>query len=268
VTRLGQILQGKRTWYWEHSLPFILLIMSIYLRSHYYTNTTTDNSTNTTISTIISSITSHWFPCLCRWSLLYHSCSLVFLHIGLAAGHHHPDIYHAGDLLPPELQVPSTSTTNTTASTSDMVKKMDWGIYQILSVGFRETIDQSLFLASISFGQHIAHHLFPTIDQSLLASIIPIIQETCREFGIEDLYGESLQEKTLQHRDQVLQQQQQQQSQQEMKPIMDNTFYQRRKLTVLEGYLGFLRQVFKVKSTHITFPSQFFYPIKQDQQHQ
>jgi linoleoyl-CoA desaturase len=35
------------------------------------------------------------------------------------------------------------------------------------------------------FNQHIAHHLFPTIDHYHLSKITPLVVETAKEFGIE-----------------------------------------------------------------------------------
>jgi fatty acid desaturase len=93
----------------------------------------------------------------------------VFLHLGLAAGHHHPDIWHAGDN---QLQDNKT---------------IDWGVFQLMAVGYRPDADNNLFLSSISFGNHALHHLFPAIDLALLPQLTPIFEKTCTDFGISHL---------------------------------------------------------------------------------
>lgn len=107
-------------------------------------------------------------PALIRWAGVTMASAVVFLHVGLAAGHHHPDIWHAGD----------NSATSAT---------MDWGVYQVFAVGTRPEADKSSLLSSISFGQHALHHLFPTIDQSYLAALTPIYESTLKEFHLYDV---------------------------------------------------------------------------------
>lgn len=34
------------------------------------------------------------------------------------------------------------------------------------------------------FNQHIAHHLFPTVDHYHLSKVTPLVKETCSEFGL------------------------------------------------------------------------------------
>lgn len=38
------------------------------------------------------------------------------------------------------------------------------------------------------FNQHIAHHLFPTVDHYHLGKVTPLIRETCQEFGVDYHY--------------------------------------------------------------------------------
>lgn len=38
------------------------------------------------------------------------------------------------------------------------------------------------------FTDHVAHHLFPTVDRSKLPLITPLIVETCREMKLSHLY--------------------------------------------------------------------------------
>ena len=49
---------------------------------------------------------------------------------------------------------------------------------------FRSEITGSLFLVSVTFGDHTLHHLFPTIDHSKLPFLYEAFFETCKEFDI------------------------------------------------------------------------------------
>jgi len=62
---------------------------------------------------------------------------------------------------------------------------MDWGIYQIDTVINRKDIKESLFLILTHFGDHTLHHLFPTIDHSILPQIKNILIDTCNEFYVD-----------------------------------------------------------------------------------
>lgn len=39
------------------------------------------------------------------------------------------------------------------------------------------------------FTDHVAHHLFPTVDHSKLHLVTPLVLETCREEGLNHLYS-------------------------------------------------------------------------------
>ena len=49
-----------------------------------------------------------------------------------------------------------------------------------------------LFLRLVTLGDHLVHHLFPTVDQSKLDLLYPALQETCQEFGLDQYKYESL----------------------------------------------------------------------------
>ena len=36
------------------------------------------------------------------------------------------------------------------------------------------------------YGNHILHHLFPTLDHGLLDSIRPVFEDTCRDFDLPE----------------------------------------------------------------------------------
>lgn len=101
---------------------------------------------------------------LWTWSYILFTSSFLFGYIGLNAGHHHPEVYHAGD---------------------ETRKDHDWGLYQIDAVKDRiEVCSGAPELALVTFGNHALHHLFPTIDNAHLPKIYPIFYKTCKEFGI------------------------------------------------------------------------------------
>jgi fatty acid desaturase len=61
----------------------------------------------------------------------------------------------------------------------------DWAVSQI-----RTTQDYAHGAATTTFmtgalNYQVAHHLFPTVSQSYLAEIAPIIVQTCKEYGVE-----------------------------------------------------------------------------------
>ena len=75
----------------------------------------------------------------------------------LISTHHHPLVYHAGDYLHPTTR--------------------DWGVHQVDSVRDVKK-SQSLFLSATTFGNHVLHHLFPTVDHSKLDLLWPPFSET------------------------------------------------------------------------------------------
>lgn len=43
----------------------------------------------------------------------------------------------------------------------------------------------SLFMVATTFGDHLLHHLFPTVDHSKLGALYPPLRDTCAEFGVD-----------------------------------------------------------------------------------
>lgn len=89
--------------------------------------------------------------------------SFMFHLIGLNAAHHDPKILHEGD-----------------AQRDDR----DWGIFQLDTIIDRRDLKGSHFLVLTHFGDHILHHLFPTLDHGILQQIYPILFKTMEEFGV------------------------------------------------------------------------------------
>ncbi|CAG0895921.1 unnamed protein product, partial [Darwinula stevensoni] len=101
---------------------------------------------------------------LSLWMWIHTSCSVVFASIGLTASHHHVDIFHDGDRPSPD---------------------RDWGVGQLQAIGDRTEVMGIPWLAGITFGDHILHHLFPTVDAFRLPALYPVLEETCREFHVQ-----------------------------------------------------------------------------------
>jgi hypothetical protein len=98
-----------------------------------------------------------------RLNIVYLWSSWFFHNMSLGTGHHHPLIWHDGDKIP---------------------KTIDWGIFQVIAVVRCDEIDQNLLLASTTFGNHILHHLLPSVDHSKLPLVSEVFIQTCREFQI------------------------------------------------------------------------------------
>lgn len=98
------------------------------------------------------------------WILILIAASFLFGVIGLNAAHHHPEITHEGD---------------------PVRTSLDWGIFQLDTVMDREDIKGSQFMVLTHFGEHALHHLFPTLDHSLLPQLREILYETIEEFEYE-----------------------------------------------------------------------------------
>lgn len=99
---------------------------------------------------------------LVRWLLIVSVSSFMFHLIGLNAAHHDPKIHHEGD-----------------AHREDR----DWGLFQMDTIIDRRDLKGSHFLVLTHFGDHILHHLFPTMDHGVLKQLYPILYETMEEFG-------------------------------------------------------------------------------------
>ncbi|XP_072746217.1 cytochrome b5-related protein-like isoform X1 [Anoplolepis gracilipes] len=97
------------------------------------------------------------------WLIMVLLSSALFGLIGFNAAHHHPDIFHDGDIYRNDL---------------------DWGLLEMDSVRDREVIDDSIFLALTNFGSHTLHHLLPTVDHHYLGLCMPAFLQTCKEFGL------------------------------------------------------------------------------------
>ncbi|XP_004524738.1 cytochrome b5-related protein isoform X1 [Ceratitis capitata] len=101
------------------------------------------------------------FLTLRQWLFITMIASFAFCVIGLNAAHHDPEIYHEGD-----------------AHREDR----DWGLFQVDTIIDRGDLKGSQFLVLTHFGDHILHHLFPTLDHGILPQLYPILYETLDQF--------------------------------------------------------------------------------------
>ncbi|XP_050511041.1 cytochrome b5-related protein-like isoform X1 [Diabrotica virgifera virgifera] len=98
------------------------------------------------------------------YALIMVMGSFVFTLIGLHAAHHHPDVFHDGD-------------------TPRAVENYDWGLSQLDAVMERKEIKGSDFLVLVSFGDHCMHHMFPTLDHSVLKHLYPTFEKVLKQFN-------------------------------------------------------------------------------------
>ncbi|XP_039952268.1 cytochrome b5-related protein isoform X2 [Bactrocera neohumeralis] len=96
-----------------------------------------------------------------QWVFITMIASFAFCVIGLNAAHHDPEIYHEGD-----------------AAREDR----DWGLFQVDTIIDRGDLKGSQFLVLTHFGDHILHHLFPTLDHGILPQLYPVLYETLDQF--------------------------------------------------------------------------------------
>ncbi|XP_034474537.1 cytochrome b5-related protein-like [Drosophila innubila] len=99
--------------------------------------------------------------CIRQWISMTAIASTTFCVIGLNAAHHDPKIYHEGD-----------------KNRDDR----DWGLFQVDTIIDRGDLKRSHFLVLTHFGDHVLHHLFPTLDHGLLPALYPILYETLDQF--------------------------------------------------------------------------------------
>jgi len=99
------------------------------------------------------------------WLFMHGTSSYYLVAASLIGTHHHTSVYHAGDHPREEL---------------------DWGLCQMDSTNdLNKRAWGGLFLVAASFGDHLMHHYFPTVDHSRLDLLYPALAETCQEFGIK-----------------------------------------------------------------------------------
>lgn len=64
-------------------------------------------------------------------------------------------------------------------------ESIDWGLHQMNTCAERNEPADNLSLSLVTFGDHTLHHLFPTLDHSLLPPLQKIFEDTCKEFDLD-----------------------------------------------------------------------------------
>ena len=98
------------------------------------------------------------------WLIIQGVDSYFISLIGYLSAHHHPDLYHAGD--------------------GQYRYGLDWGLTQLDAVTDRDDVNGNLFAELTMYGNHVLHHLFPTVDHGLLELLRPVFEKTCKEFKL------------------------------------------------------------------------------------
>lgn len=98
------------------------------------------------------------------WNVILLLASFIYSIIGINAGHHL-----------------STSSVHE----GDEFKSLDYGIYQLAATIDRVAVRSILFISLTHFGNHALHHLFPSLDHSVLPHLREALIETCNEFDTE-----------------------------------------------------------------------------------
>jgi fatty acid desaturase len=106
----------------------------------------------------ISSIAS----ILLHWLLIVMIGSFAYSLFAFSNGHHGPNIVHEGD----------------------EIESMDYGAFQVRANVERAAINGNDFTVMAYYGQHTLHHLFPTLDHSILPQLEEIYAKTCEQFSI------------------------------------------------------------------------------------
>jgi len=110
--------------------------------------------------------TQDFYTSLLLW-LTYHCVAGYMLVIQKTTTHHGPELYHAGD---------------------ELRHDRDWGLHMLDTTRDMDKSEQNYGVMSkplvyTTFGNHLLHHMFPTVDHSKLDKLYPALFETLAEFG-------------------------------------------------------------------------------------
>lgn len=103
------------------------------------------------------------FEVIATWLAIIFAGSFLNVLVAINAGHHGPRRVHEGD----------------------KIENLDFGIYQISATINRVEADHNLLTTLLYYGDHTLHHMFPTLDHSLLEQLRDVYEETCLEFQAE-----------------------------------------------------------------------------------
>lgn len=97
------------------------------------------------------------------WNGIILTGSFFYSVVAVNAGHHGPTIVHEGDEF----------------------KGLDFGIYQLGTTIDRVEAKAGLFMTLTHFGDHMLHHMFPSLDHAILPHLRETFIETLIDFKEE-----------------------------------------------------------------------------------
>lgn len=115
-----------------------------------------------------------WMSAFLLWFAMHAGCSFSLIFgDGLVSYHHHHHLFHTGD--------------------GEFSYGLDWGLAQLDATGDSKLVTgPSFFIEVILFGNHVLHHMFPTLDHGLLEILKPVLRKTCRDFNLPENLIQSL----------------------------------------------------------------------------
>ena len=106
------------------------------------------------------------------WLMMQAACNFFFLaNVLFMSHHHHEELYHLGD--------------------GAFRFGLDWGLAQLDATADSKETAGNLMVELCTFGNHIYHHLFPTLDHGILDFLQPVVQQTCRDFKLPQHFLQS-----------------------------------------------------------------------------
>lgn len=97
---------------------------------------------------------------LAVWNAMLIYGAFAYSVMAINVGHHVPENVHEGDEF----------------------KSFDYGVYQLAATIEREPANANLFISLTNFGDHMLHHMFPSLDHSVLRHLRNTLVETCNDF--------------------------------------------------------------------------------------
>lgn len=98
-----------------------------------------------------------------RWTCIIILAEFIFACIYFNCGHHGSDQVHQ----------------------NDEIRSLDFGEFQLSTTVDRSEANASTFSSLALHGDQVLHHLFPTLDSSILPQLRETLRQTCKEFDID-----------------------------------------------------------------------------------
>lgn len=98
-----------------------------------------------------------------NWGYIILPAAFIFTFIYFNSGHHCTDLVHQ----------------------NDKIKSLDFGEFQLSATVDRSEANANTFNSLSLYGDQVLHHLFPTLDSSILPQLRETLRQTCKEFDID-----------------------------------------------------------------------------------